>query len=98
MAFFQDVDVPVAKMNAVDDLLSDEHLLETGFLLDEQHPTEGSLYATKTPSNWSETSPDRVSPAPSLGQHTREVLRELSYDDSEIESLIDARAVSDGKT
>ena len=96
MAFFQDVDVPVAKMNTVDDLLTDEHLLETEFFINEQHPTEGALYATKTPSNWSESSPERVTPAPSLGQHTREVLRNLSYNDAEIDSLIEARAVSDG--
>ena len=96
MEFFQDVDVPVAKMNTVDDLLTDEHLLETGFFINEQHPTEGALYATKTPSNWSESSPERVTPAPSLGQHTREVLRNLSYNDTEIDSLIEARAVSDG--
>lgn len=96
MEFFQDVDVPVAKMNTVDDLLTDEHLLETGFFINEQHPTEGALYATKTPSNWSESSPERVTPAPSLGQHTREVLRNLSYNDAEIDSLIEARAVYDG--
>jgi crotonobetainyl-CoA:carnitine CoA-transferase CaiB-like acyl-CoA transferase len=98
MSFFQDVDVPVAKMNTVDDLLSDEHLLETGFFINEEHPTEGSLYATKTPSNWSHSSPERVTPAPTLGQHTREVLSELAYSEDQINDLIRAGAVSDGSS
>ena len=96
--FFESVDVPVARMNAVDDLMSDEHLRETGFFIDEEHPTEGSLYATKTPSNWSHSTPDRVTPAPTLGQHTREVLRELSYDEAEIDALMQSHAVSDGSS
>ncbi|MBT4385905.1 MAG: CoA transferase [Betaproteobacteria bacterium] len=98
LMFFESVDVPVARMNAVDDLMSDEHLRETGFFIDEEHPTEGSLYATKTPSNWSHSTPDRVTPAPTLGQHTREVLRELSYDEAEIDALMQSHAVSDGSS
>ena len=98
MSFFQDVDVPVAKMNTVDDLLSDDHLRETGFFINEEHPTEGSLYAIKTPSNWSHSSPERVTPAPTLGQHTREVLNELAYSEDQINDLIRIGAVSDGSS
>jgi crotonobetainyl-CoA:carnitine CoA-transferase CaiB-like acyl-CoA transferase len=34
--------------------------------------------------------------APRIGQHSREVLRELGYDDDRIESLIDSNVVAAG--
>jgi len=92
--FFQKIDVPVAKMNRVDDLLADEHLVKSGFFIPEDHPSEGSLYAMRTPTSWSRTSPSQKTSAPLLGQHTREVLQNLNFSDQEIDDLIALRVVS----
>lgn len=96
LALFEKIDIPVARMNAVDDLLNDEHLQNTEFFREESHPTEGDLYAMRTPTNWSKSQPSPVSPAPSLGEHTRDVLRDLSFDDDQINELISSGAVSAG--
>jgi crotonobetainyl-CoA:carnitine CoA-transferase CaiB-like acyl-CoA transferase len=96
LEFFQRGDIPVAKMNAVDDLLSDSHLLDTNFFRSENHPTEGVLHALKTPTRWSESQPESVSPAPTLGEHTKVVLEELSYTDDEIQKLLESGVVSAG--
>jgi crotonobetainyl-CoA:carnitine CoA-transferase CaiB-like acyl-CoA transferase len=96
LEFFQRGDIPVAKMNAVDDLLSDSHLLDTNFFRSENHPTEGALHALKTPTRWSESQPESVSPAPTLGEHTKVVLEELSYTDDEIQKLLESGVVSAG--
>ena len=42
----------------------------------------------------SETPPTIDRPAPTIGQHGREILREYGVDDTEIESLIEAGAVT----
>lgn len=83
-------DIPVARMNRVDDLLDDEHLRSSGFFVEEEHPTEGRLYAPRTPTSWSVSQPDPPSPAARLGEHSAEVLTELGYSDAEISGMIDA--------
>jgi len=80
-------DIPVARMNAVDDLLSDSHLKGSGFFIEEHHPTEGELYAMRTPTDWSESLPTATSPASRLGEHSEQVLRELGYSEEEIARL-----------
>jgi len=39
------------------------------------------------PSEWSETAPEYRRHAPGLGEHTREVLREVGLSDAEIDRL-----------
>jgi len=41
----------------------------------------------RTPTNWSESQPGTPRPAPRLGEHSAEVLREVGYSDSEIAEL-----------
>jgi crotonobetainyl-CoA:carnitine CoA-transferase CaiB-like acyl-CoA transferase len=81
-------DIPVQRMNSLDDILGDPHLAATGYFRPVEHPTEGSIRTMAVPSEWSESPPEYRRHAPRLGEHTREILREAKLAEAEIEKLI----------
>jgi crotonobetainyl-CoA:carnitine CoA-transferase CaiB-like acyl-CoA transferase len=87
MALFEKADIPVARMNSIEDLVADPHLAASGFFEQEDHPTEGALRTMRTPTSWSQAQPGRRIPPPHLGQHSAEVLREAGYSDAQIAEL-----------
>jgi crotonobetainyl-CoA:carnitine CoA-transferase CaiB-like acyl-CoA transferase len=87
LAAFERADIPVQRMNSLEDILRDPHLNAIGYFSEIEHPTEGRLRSMKVPSEWSETTPEYRRHAPRLGEHTREVLREAGYTDAQIEDL-----------
>ncbi|MDB5857195.1 MAG: CoA transferase [Ramlibacter sp.] len=92
LALFAQIDIAAMAMNTLDDLLADPHLAATGFLQQVEHPTEGTLLATRLASNWSGSVPqEHRGPAPLLGQHSAEVLAEAGYTADDIDALATAR-------
>ena len=87
MALLESLDIPVAPMNSVADVVNDPHLTKSGFFMTEAHPSEGELRAMRTPTNWSGSQPGTPRPAPRLGEHSAEVLREAGYSNAEIAEL-----------
>jgi len=83
-------DIPAACMNSIDDVIDDEHLVSTGFVGLERHPTEGMLRTTRAATRWSQTPPAPQCSAPRLGEHGAEVLRAAGYNDEEIRTLVTA--------
>ncbi|MGE5639119.1 MAG: CaiB/BaiF CoA transferase family protein [Clostridia bacterium] len=92
LAGLERADIPVQRMNSLDDIVADPHLAATGFFKDVEHPTEGRLRSIGVPSEWSESQPGYRRHAPRLGEHTREVLREAGLSEQRIEELIAAKA------
>jgi crotonobetainyl-CoA:carnitine CoA-transferase CaiB-like acyl-CoA transferase len=81
-------DIPVMPLNTLEGLLEDEHLNSTGFFSTVEHPSEGTLRSMRVPSHWSESEPDRMRPAPRLGEHSAEVLGEAGYSARDIEEMV----------
>jgi crotonobetainyl-CoA:carnitine CoA-transferase CaiB-like acyl-CoA transferase len=81
-------DIPVMPVNTVESLLADPHLADVGFFKTVDHPTEGRLRVMNVPSGWSACDPQVRLPAPQLGEHTEQVLREAGLSDAEIAAII----------
>jgi crotonobetainyl-CoA:carnitine CoA-transferase CaiB-like acyl-CoA transferase len=80
-------DIPVQRMNSLDDIVADPHLAAIGYLEAREHPSEGRIRTLAVPSEWSESAPEYRRHAPRLGEHTREVLREAGLSEAEIDRL-----------
>jgi crotonobetainyl-CoA:carnitine CoA-transferase CaiB-like acyl-CoA transferase len=81
-------DIPVQRMNGIDDIVADPHLQAIGYWRVVEHPSEGPIRSMATPSEWSESQPQYRRHAPRLGEHTREVLGEAGLSEEEIDSLV----------
>jgi crotonobetainyl-CoA:carnitine CoA-transferase CaiB-like acyl-CoA transferase len=87
-ALLEKADIPFATMHTIDSLLEDEHMRAIGFFPEFDHPTEGRIRATAPVGEWSETPPLIRSLPAQLGEHSREVLREIGYVDAEIDQML----------
>lgn len=83
----QAVDIPAGPMNTLDSLMDDPHLAAVGFFETVEHPTEGTINSMRVPVTYSRSQPVPQRPAPNLGEHGVEVLRENGFTGDEIESL-----------
>jgi len=88
LGLLERADIPVQRMNSIDDIVSDPHLAAIGYFETVEHPSEGRLRSMKVPSEWSESTPGYRRHAPRLGEHTREVLAEAGFGDAAIDALL----------
>ncbi len=78
-------DVPFAPARSLQDLPQDPQVIHSGTLRAGTHPIAGDYLEAKLPALFSQTPASAACPAPSVGQHTREVLSEYGFSDSEID-------------
>jgi len=86
-------DIPVMPMHTLETILDDPHLQAVDFFRTVDHPVEGRIRQMRVPSTWSVTQPEAAGPAPTLGQHGRDILREAGFSTEEIEQLAEQKAV-----
>ncbi len=89
---FERADIPVQRMNSLEDIVADPHLAAIGYLDTVEHPSEGRIRSLGVPSEWSESKPEYRRHAPRLGEHTREVLEEIGFSKKRIEELLSTGA------
>jgi crotonobetainyl-CoA:carnitine CoA-transferase CaiB-like acyl-CoA transferase len=94
---FTDADIPAARMNSLDDVLSDDHLLAIGYFRTIEHPSEGPIKDIAIPTEWSASPPEASRHAPCLGEHTIEILREAGLDAQGIAVLIEKKIIRSAK-
>jgi crotonobetainyl-CoA:carnitine CoA-transferase CaiB-like acyl-CoA transferase len=98
IAGFDAAGVPVGPVHTVGDALAHPQTLARGMVVDLVHPRAGATKALGCPIHFSATHTQITRPAPLLGEHTREVLREAGYADAEIDAFITAGVVETAPT
>jgi len=97
LELFDRGDVPAMPYHTLDSLLEDPHLKDVGFFELKDHPTEGKTRSMRLPNKWSSGVRREWVPAPKLGQHGVEILREIGYHDADIDAMIAAGVTIDGR-
>lgn len=88
-------DIPVMRMHDLDSLVDDPHLHAVGLLSEAEHPSEGTIRSIAVPARWSRSQPSPTRPAPRLGEHSVEVLREAGLAEQTIDALLRSGATRD---
>jgi len=92
---FDKLDVPAARYNTIDELMTDPHLKEVGFFKEEHHPSEGKIRRSKLANVFSGGARKDEGHAPLFGEHTREILKVLGYSAAEVDKMIAGKAVTE---
>ncbi len=96
MEVFDAAGVPVGPVHSIAEAIEHPQTRARGMVLELDHPQAGRTLALGNPLHFSATPGGTTLPAPVLGQHTREILRECGYSDGEIDDLAAAGAIGTG--
>jgi crotonobetainyl-CoA:carnitine CoA-transferase CaiB-like acyl-CoA transferase len=86
-------DVPCAPILRRGEIIHNEQVVARGIIAEFEQPGVGLVRQPKPAARFTVNEAKIGGPAPRVGQHSREVLRELGYSDSAIEQMISDRAV-----
>ncbi|MBL8386180.1 MAG: CoA transferase [Burkholderiales bacterium] len=87
LALCDRVDIPATRIYAIDELPQHPHLAAVGLFQPTEHPTEGAMVSIRPPTRFAHTPATLRLPAPLLGQHTFECLREAGVATADLERL-----------
>jgi crotonobetainyl-CoA:carnitine CoA-transferase CaiB-like acyl-CoA transferase len=97
LAIFDQADIPAGPVNSFESLTDDAHLKEIGFFHEVTHPVEGAMIDLANPNKFSAGLREDYSGAPLLGGDSLQILSGIGYTESEIDDLVQLKAVIDGR-
>lgn len=93
LALCHRLDIPATAIHAIDDLPDHPQLAAVGLFQEIVHPSEGTIRVVRPPTKFANSPAALRLPAPALGQHSRDLLREAGYGESQIDALISGGGV-----
>jgi crotonobetainyl-CoA:carnitine CoA-transferase CaiB-like acyl-CoA transferase len=96
LAAFDAAGVPAGPVHSIGEALTHPQTLARAMVVETTHPQAGAVKSIGCPIRFSATPAAVTRPAPLLGEHTREVLREAGFSEPEIDALIADGVVRDG--
>lgn len=90
-----DYDLWVAPTNQLKDVANDPQVRHLGAFIEIEHPKAGKVRVTNVPIHMSKTPGSIDRPAPLVGQHSREILKELGYSTGAIEAMFVEQCISE---
>jgi crotonobetainyl-CoA:carnitine CoA-transferase CaiB-like acyl-CoA transferase len=77
LSLLKEANVPAIQVNEIGDVLDDPHLAAVGLFERREHPTEGGYVEVRPPVRFGGFDYPEARHAPTIGQHTAEIDREL---------------------
>ena len=95
IAVFDKTGVPAGPVHTIEEALTHPQALAREMVVESVHPQAGLVKGVGFPVKFSEQPRTAATPAPGLGQHTVQVLREFGFRDDEITDLVSDKVVLD---
>ncbi|HXH23384.1 MAG TPA: CoA transferase [Dehalococcoidia bacterium] len=96
LGIFTAAKIPTGPLRFPEEVFFDEQVLANGYVERLEHPIAGPYRTAAPPVRMSKTPLAIQGPAPTFGQHAREILVELGYDQDTIDALVARRIIADG--
>jgi len=82
-------DICLSSVHEMEDLEKDPQVLARQMIIETEHETGLKLKGVGIPIKFSESKPDAPEPAPAVGEHSIEILKEAGYSAERIEDLLE---------
>jgi crotonobetainyl-CoA:carnitine CoA-transferase CaiB-like acyl-CoA transferase len=97
LEIFEAADVPCGPVYTFDEVLQDPQLALNHTFVEYDHPVAGRVRGVNVPGKFSATQTEIRHHAPGLGEHTIEVLSEFGLSHSQIATLLESKAATQGQ-
>ena len=88
LAALDAADVPAAAVQRIDQVLADPQVKARNMIVEQEHPVLGKVRLANVPFKFSDCDPTPRRVAPLLGEHNREIARELGFAPADIDAMV----------